>query len=340
MELKEAAKRILWHAKLLVVFVGLGLLIPLVFLPNHPSYVASTRLVVMGPTDKDHAASAADSVSAIATSESQIGIVFQDQGFDLNPASFVDRISATPVGTSGVVQLSVTSTRRFAATLANALTGRVVTVMRGSGVASYPLPHVIQYASASTARSVTTTRTQVIFLGGLAGLILGVLAAALLEALSPTVIGKEAIEKEFGAPVLAVLPGPPGTDGVADLSWVSDGVADLSWVRWQLGARAKRNDVETVELTTAGPRVDLLSLSELLAPVAAPGIRSSGLKIRTLDPNGSVGAYSPNGSAGLVVVIPTTIKKAEMDRAKDLMEVTGWPTVGLIAYKAKGRRRA
>jgi hypothetical protein len=147
---------------------------------------------------------------------------------------------------------------------------------------------------------------------------------------------------------------------------------ELPWLRWQLGAQAKRSGVETVELTSAGPHLDLEPLSLALLDATPPkqgggGRRSrsrrrsasgavmtldvptngnangsdsesgtaaavSGLKIRVLDRTDRM-SFHTNGSAGIVVVTPTVVKRTDMDAAKDLLGLTGWPAVGVIAYR-------
>jgi hypothetical protein len=44
----------------------------------------------------------------------------------------------------------------------------------------------------------------------------------------------------------------------------------------------------------------------------------------------------PDGSAGLVVVTPRTIKRTAMGSATDVLRVTGWPAVGAIVYPRRG----
>jgi hypothetical protein len=145
---------------------------------------------------------------------------------------------------------------------------------------------------------------------------------------------------------------------------------ELPWLRWQLGAQATRSGVATVELTTAGPALDLEPLSLALLDGTAPkngggsgrsrsrrgkaangrtvtieaptnghaedhsanGSSLSGLKIRVLDRTDHL-SFHANGSAGIVVVVPTVVKRTDMDSAKDLLSLTGWPAVGVIAYR-------
>ena len=70
MEFKEAARRILWHYKLLILFVVTGGLMSLALSGNGvPMHVASSRLVVATDVESDVAAG---SVTGIATSEARI----------------------------------------------------------------------------------------------------------------------------------------------------------------------------------------------------------------------------------------------------------------------------
>jgi hypothetical protein len=111
--------------------------------------------------------------------------------------------------------------------------------------------------------------------------------------------------------------------------------------------------VATVELTTAGPRIDLYPISAaLVTNGSAPlprlataaseadgkrvskldGERVSRLKVGILDPS----LIYPEGSAGLVVVTPRSIKRTALASATDVLRVTGWPAVGAIVYPGRG----
>jgi capsular polysaccharide biosynthesis protein len=301
------------------------------------------------------ASSVADIVAGIATDRTQLGSVLHDVGADRSADAFVRGLSVRAIGSSGIVDLSVTDNDPvIAAAVANALTARVVQVMRETHAARYPLPIVIADATPSITappRAIPSMWRQYVALGALFGLVLGVVGAALLEALRPTMVGKEAIAAELGAPVLGVLRG--GTRS-----------RDVSLVRWQLAAQAKRIGVGVVQLAGAGPSIDLLALS---AALAAPGeasnrlvlarawrgwkVRgqahdghSSDLTSRFLLPGGSnleIGVFDqttalsvfPNGVTGLVVVTPTAIKRTALEPMKNLLTVTGWPPLGVITYR-------
>ena len=360
MELREAAQRLLWHFKLLLVCAGIGLLVPFLLSQQQtPEYVASMRLLVSGGAAD--APVTPDTVAAIATSPTLLVEALEDVGADRNPKTFAKNVSVRSVGASGVLDLAVTDEDPVvAAAVANALTIHVVRVMRESNLTKFPLPSIIHSAGPSTTSVVATTRVQDIVFGGLLGLVIGIVGAALLEAYNPTVNGKRAIAAELRAPVLAVLPNLKGTPTSRE----------LPWLRWQLGAQATRSGVGTVELTTAGPTLNLepLSLALLDAP---PAQRGSSRKSRHREANGipvAVGAstngggsadgptssatvssapaldirvldrtdrlsFHTNDTAGIVVVTPTVVKRTDMDSAKDLLGLTGWPAVGVIAYR-------
>jgi len=315
------------------VCTGLGLLVTFAVLQGgQRTYVASTRLLVSGTTDKTGSSSTADTVSAIATSRSQLSKALSDVGVDRDLSTFAHDVSVQAVGTSGIVELSVADEDRAVATsLANALTANVAQAMRDAHLATYPLPSLIDSAVSSAVKTIPPMRRQDLALGALIGLIVGIGLAALLEALNPTVVGKEAIAAHLGAPVLGVLPLTP-----------REGSRDLPWVRWQLGAQAARAGVATVQLATVGPNIDLLPISAALVtngstpqrrPSPGPAREQvSKLKIGILDRTSSLSIY-PDESAGLVVVTPRTVKRIELESAKDLQRVTGWPAVGAIVYR-------
>jgi capsular polysaccharide biosynthesis protein len=359
-ELREAAQRLLWHYKLLLICTSIGLLVPFALSQQKaPMYQASMRMLVSGGAAD--APVTADTVAAIATSPTLLAEAFANVGADRNAHSAIDDVSVRSVGGSGAIDLAITDKDPVvAAAVANSLTVIIVRVMHESNLVKFPLPDVIHDAGPSTTTQVAPTRLQDIVFGGLLGLVLGLVAAALLEAYNPTVIGKQAIAAELRAPVLAVLPNVKATPNMRD----------LPWLRWQLGAQATRSGVGTVELTAAGPPLDLEPLSLALLDSTPPangsaagrsrsrrrkansgstvtiesstnghtdehvtnGTSGSGLKIRVLDRTDQL-SFHANGSAGIVVVVPTVVKRTDMDSAKDLLSLTGWPAVGVIAYR-------
>lgn len=322
MELKSAAKRILWHAKLIALSIAAGVAISLAILPYAGQAVASTRVLLGGVSDQQHALSGADLVLGIATSETQLTAILAGQGVAEDPSALADRISVRPVGDSGVVQISVSDPSAVtAARLADAVTHRVVSVMRSNGLFREPLPRIIQSASGSTRAPGPTNFAQVAIVGALAGLILGLLVAALLETFSPTMVGREAIGDQFHVPVLEVLPRPPGVGPPTN----------LSWLRWQLEACARSGGVTSVELVSVGRRVNLAALAERLDLATPDDGSPPGPVVRPLEPDAV--QLASGLSAGLVVVVPKVVKLGDIRRARELADVTGWPLVGVVAYE-------
>jgi capsular polysaccharide biosynthesis protein len=320
MELRDAGRRILWHYKILLVMMCVGAVVALALAKrSDEAYVASTRLVVSTSADS---AVDADSVAAIATSVTQIKRVLAIVGIDRDPALVAASVSVRSIGTSGVVQLSVTDRDpSVAVKLASAITSQTGTVMRSSGIVS-SVPVVVDEAGRETTRAVSTDVVQDVALGVLAGLVLGLLFVAVAESFRPTVIGEDAIATQIGAPVLAVVPTLSALDG-----------DDLTWVRWQLDASAKRANVETVELTAVGPALDIAPLSEKLS-TAGRDDAGSGVAVHPLESD--VSGPRPSSAAGLVIVSPIVLKRADLERVKDLMSVTGWPPIGVIGYRSRG----
>jgi capsular polysaccharide biosynthesis protein len=133
MELTEAVQRILRHARLIAVVVGVCLLIPvLVYLLNDDTYVASARMN-FGPdaTNTEEAAAMVDTAEAIVTSPGDVESALSELSVDRNPARIVDQISVESVGVSGVLVLSVADTDPDVATaLANSLAEQLVASRR------------------------------------------------------------------------------------------------------------------------------------------------------------------------------------------------------------------
>jgi len=332
MELRDAGRRILWHYKILLLLMCIGALAAFALAERTgETYIATARLVVSTTPDSG---AGADSVAAIATSIDTVKRALDDQRVRTalagarvtrDPSTVAAGVSVREIGTSGIVQLSVTDPDpSVAIALTNALTDAVHIVMNATGLTSEPLPYPVEDAVPATTRSVSTDVVQDMALGVLGGLVLGLLLVALMEAFRPTVIGEDAIATEIGAPVLAVVPTLGSLDG-----------DDLTWVRWQLDASAKRANIDSVELTAVGPQVDVTPLSKSLS-TAGGDADEAGLTVHALEPNAN--GQIPTRTAGLVIVAPIVLKRADLERVKDLMDITGWPPVGVIGYRSKGSR--
>jgi capsular polysaccharide biosynthesis protein len=132
MELNEAGRRILLqHWKLIVLvlaacFGGAALL----HRGDVTTYTASTRLVLdtQDPDSSTGSTVIGDTARAIATSPYEIRRALNHAGIrDRNPDDVAKHVSVTPLGTSAVLQLSVSdSSRGVAERLANALAASVI----------------------------------------------------------------------------------------------------------------------------------------------------------------------------------------------------------------------
>jgi len=199
-----------------------------------------------------------------------------------------------------------------------------------------------------------TTRLPDMALAALLGLILGVGIAALVETFRPTLVGSQAVARAVEAPLLGETQGPP-----------KPATASFDVMARSLGLAAEAAGVRVVEVVSLGPTVELepfvLSLNvpaptqaKHLATVMLPAsIGSYGPTVPSVDTAsrhrgesllvrefGSVSPSSPNGHAsahGLVAVSPRTLKSSELAALFNLRQITGWPILGVICYRPKGR---
>jgi uncharacterized protein involved in exopolysaccharide biosynthesis len=184
-----------------------------------------------------------------------------------------------------------------------------------------------------------------VVLGSFLGLVLGVGIAGLIEAFRPTLVGPEVLAREFQAPVLGVLPGKPGADGSFD---EADDVAG----RLRLAADVAA--LRRVALVAAEEDVDIRLLAERLeaaspyenghssamafsgpAVTTAPGLAGDD-HLRRLHIEPFIPGAGPitNGSrAGLVVVLPTTVKRADLAATQHLLATGRLPLLGIITYR-------
>jgi hypothetical protein len=138
MDLNEAAQRIFrYHWVLILVMTLIGLSIPALLAQTQvDEYVASAR-IVMGSTDArdgDQANSLADTALAVATSPGVLTDTLAAAGVQRDEDVVVGNVRVDPVGTSGVLQISVTDRDSAAsAAIANALATAIVD-RRGASV--------------------------------------------------------------------------------------------------------------------------------------------------------------------------------------------------------------
>ena len=172
-------------------------------------------------------------------------------------------------------------------------------------------------------------------LGALLGLIVGVALAAVRETLVPTVVGHAALARALGAPILADLPQPPDRCRRKDVAVAARHV--------ELAAVAA--GVRRVEMMSLERVVDVSRLLEFLDdeltsavvhgmdPVLRPGRRSPGLSDVGGRADGrSVSSSIGDGRTGLVVVVPDVVRLADLEPARNLVSITGWPLLGAIVF--------
>lgn len=211
-----------------------------------------------------------------------------------------------------------------------------------------------------------------LILGGLLGFLLGAGLAGLLETMRPTLVGSDALAREFDTPLLGTLPSNPDED---------DPRQDVAGIAALLRLAAEAAHVDHVGLVGTVPDLDLRRFAErleegqaagldtvsaeandvrLAGTVEAPGPGSSLGKARPFAQNQTGGrssgadrggsglrirsfslqtASSNNGtSAGIVLVSPSTVMRAELVDVSNLLRVTPVPLLGLIVYKPSRSR--
>src|ERR1700686_4303589 len=126
MDLQEVIRRILlghWVVIIACVIVSTGAIVTY-HLFDTPMYTASTRLVLdaPAPTSGTEATAVADAAKAIVTSPTHIVAALNAAGVVRDPVKLTSDITLAPLGTSGVLLLTVKdSNAAAAAAIANAL---------------------------------------------------------------------------------------------------------------------------------------------------------------------------------------------------------------------------
>jgi capsular polysaccharide biosynthesis protein len=418
MELNEAAHRILWqHRVLILAFVLLGAAAAvLAHRDDVATYTSTTRFVIDAedPTSQTESAAVADTAKAIATSPSQVQAALEKLGIaGRDPVEMGrHRIALRPLGTSGVLRLSVSDpSRKAAVALADELARRVIakrldikrghlrdTVQRldstiaelttrigelrlagGDRVAEADMlvqrrsiletqqlnllatdalaakPSIISHATPPD-RPDRSPLVPDLVLAMLLGAIVGVGLAGLLETLSPTLIGGEAVARRLDTPLIGVLRGgpyrplpPEDVDRVATRLRLAAHAAKVPSV----GLLAVPEDLDVDGLATlldraaVAPEVEDPAYSDARERVGVssavgrrePDDTHAGLKPRAparrtyrIRPY-RVGEAATNGNVpGLVLVTPSTIKQAHVAAAVHLLRVSPAPLLGLVTY--------
>ena len=117
---------------------------------------------------------------------------------------------------------------------------------------------------------------------------------------------------------------------------------DLAVLASHLRLAAEAAQVQTVELVAVDRSVDLLPVAERLQRLMnnaespgspdVPGARS--VLVRPLMMRPPAAANGHSGPAAIVLVAPSTVKKADLVPVSDLIGITGWPLLGVITYRS------
>jgi capsular polysaccharide biosynthesis protein len=177
-------------------------------------------------------------------------------------------------------------------------------------------------------------------LGGLLGLVAGIALAALLEMFRPTLVGRDALARNLGAPVLA------------EVRDAASAEADIAEAAMHIELAAVAADVQRVGLLAMRPAQELHSMADLL------GSAVRGLDLSVIARSGSPGPSgdtgvpagtkpgperetgaappAPGGTTGVVLVTPRVVRVTELNRVVEFFTISGWPLLGLIVVRGRG----
>jgi uncharacterized protein involved in exopolysaccharide biosynthesis len=167
MGLQEVARRVLLgHWIVILVFVAIGTAgVTAYHFIQAPTYTASTRLVLDAPppTSGTEAQAIADSAKAIVTSPSHVEAALKTAQVVRDPVLVIQNITLVPLGTSGVLLLSVQDRdASTAAAIANALAKDLINTRLAVSVASQRAALDDRIAAANAAISVLDQQVAVL----------------------------------------------------------------------------------------------------------------------------------------------------------------------------------
>jgi capsular polysaccharide biosynthesis protein len=168
-----------------------------------------------------------------------------------------------------------------------------------------------------------------IALGALLGLIVGIGLAAMIETITPTLVGPEAVAREVGAPVLAELPRANGTS--------TDFQRELADNHVRLAAGfARIGAFELADLGRITMSTDIALLASRLSdPSQAARVQVTGgehPEVRSVRPPRSGTDGDATTSGGLVVVAPTVVKKRNFQRVSSSLQAGNVKLFGVVTY--------
>lgn len=261
-------------------------------------------------------------------------------------------LNAPVSGAASAERDAATRQRQSLSTQEGVLESERVSLLTAS--AAKPRPDIVSSAT-PPAHADPSDLAMHVLLGGLLGLIVGIGLSALLEVLRPTVVGGDAVAREFHAPLLGTLRSSPDREGT---------LGDLTRLRSRLWLAMGATRIPSVTLLAAGPEVDLRPLAAGLAvapeprvatgvAIAAPSGASSsrtqsegeaaetgsgGLRVHA-GATGGVPATNGHPIGGIVVVVPSSMRAAEVMQTNELLRVSSTPVVGVISYDRPRRAR-
>jgi uncharacterized protein involved in exopolysaccharide biosynthesis len=181
------------------------------------------------------------------------------------------------------------------------------------------LPALIDPA-ARPARPTASRRPLDMALGAVLGLLAGVVVAGVVETFRPTVIGSRWVADAVDAPLLGELPRRPNGAAIPATGLLA------ARLRMRMGAAG----VPSVVLAGPGDPAELAPFAAGLAAEIGDPVRVAGAA-----PNGC-GHQAP--AAGVVLVVPSSLTRAELADATELPTLTYGPVVGVVTYRRGGHR--
>jgi hypothetical protein len=183
----------------------------------------------------------------------------------------------------------------------------------------------------------STGQVQAFVLGGIAGLLVGFGVAALLEALSPSLLGARRIAAAARTIVLGRVRRLPARDGETS--------GDLVETATRLGLAARSAGIDTIELVGA-PATDLSPLARVAqavlsdepveAAVENNGKQNGNGKASSRTPRPEVRVFDLNADhsrSGLVLVTPNRLRTSALAEVSDLPSLTGCAFLGVVTYE-------
>ena len=169
-----------------------------------------------------------------------------------------------------------------------------------------------------------------IALGGLLGLLAGIAVASLLETFRPTLVGRDALARNLGAPVLAEVHGA----GTAD--------TDLAEAAMHLELAAVAARVHRVELLPMRRQQDVEPMAAVLAR-SVHGLEVDVVTRRATAPGGGDDEHQLERrletddaeGTGVVLVTPKVVRVSELSRVVEFFTISGWQLLGLIVVPAR-----